>query len=145
MGGRLKLYNMIDRPASDVRAEVVYYRVWVGTLIEETETSKIVYEWCENESFDTLRDALRHAASFIRWHGGFENWDELDGRVGSCWMDYHDPFIERGRYSVSYTLWVEKVTQRRLFRDRGNCVQIIGREILERELRLTMKRLAAAL
>lgn len=137
MEGWRKLYNFYDGPALP-RPKDVRYRLWIAQTVEHESGGTM--EHTHHEDHKTLADALRAAARFVQDHGGFESWDECYGRVQSGWMEHHwDDCL------VSYTLWVEKITERRVWRDRGGCLQIVGCDIRERELRLTMKRLAAVL
>jgi len=140
----LNVYNMVDgRPSTTKRTQ---YHLYLHELVEETDTTEIVQDYVYRETYDTLTEALVMAAHFIKRHGGFDAWDDLDGRVGSCWMDY-GPYSNPGGaegYSVSYTLWVVKEETTEHWRNHGSYSQRIGRTTRERELRLTKRRLQIA-
>jgi len=76
------------------------------------------------EDFDDLRRALFQIANLVSGRGGPDYWDELEGRLGSCWLDYFnytfDRDVEPGQMEVSYYVWLEHG---------------------DKELRLTLKRL----
>lgn len=137
MDGWAKLYNFRDGPTVP-EPKVVYYRLWIAETVEHDSGGTM--DHVRHEDKKTLDGALLTAARFVQEHGGFESWDECYGRVQSGWMEHHwDDCL------VSYTLWIEKITERRLWLNRGDCVQLVGRDIRERELHLTLKRLVAAL
>lgn len=135
-----KAYNMRD---VEPRNPWVRYRVHVYETVEDARTGQVVRETGDINDFGTLRDALYEVADFIQEHGGRVCWDDLDGRLQSCWMVYDDPFedLEPDRFLVSYTVWVEKVVTWELWRKLEGCWQYYGRDVRERELRLTLRRL----
>ena len=138
------VYNMVDgRPSTTKREQ---YHLYLHELVEETESTRVVLEEVYRKTFHDLGEALIEAALFVKHHGGFDAWDDLDGRIGSCWMDY-GPYSNPGGaegYSVSYTLWVVQEETTEHWRNHGSYSQRIGRTIQERELRLTKRRLQIA-
>ena len=140
----LNVYNMVDgRPSTTKRTQ---YHLYLHEMVEETDTTEIVAEEVDRETFHALGEALTEAALFVKRHGGFGAWDDVNGRVGSCWLDYGPYSMPGGAegYSVSYMLWVEKEETTEHWRNHGSYSQRIGRTIRERELRLTKRRLQIA-
>lgn len=137
-----RAYNMRDTVPGTTCVKV--YRVVVFYSVSKDDDIDVVDEGeALRETFGTLREAMDETNDFMTRHGGADMWDDLDGRMQSCWLPYNDycgRYGDGDGYSVEFTAMMECVSTKELWRDRGNAWQNVGSVTSEQEMHLTVRR-----
>lgn len=130
-------YNMIDGAPRNATSRSYRLVVWYSINRAGTDDIDVVSEGIDREdTFDSLGGAMTELADIIALNGGFDNWDDIDGRVSSCWLPYQD----QDGYEIEFGAMIESVTIQNLWRNHGGYSQRFGRVINEREVNLTLRR-----
>ncbi len=122
------------------------YRLEVFYSVATQDEDGTLLDTCIDEGTEIrreseeLRPLLADLAGFIADRDGLDTWDDLDGRVQSCWLD------NAGNTCVSFTAVVTCERREDVWVPRGAAAQQYkGRTVRMRELNLTLRRLRAAL